>query len=117
MLHLFLISHLILFSLFSLSFSSSWALWSSLGLYPQSGNTTFALTSPVFPLVIIHRPEANGGTLEIQAPDTSDDTKYVEQVVVNGNEMLRDPFLRTPLNQIQSIQFTMTQTPTQKLQN
>ncbi|WP_370116313.1 GH92 family glycosyl hydrolase [Streptacidiphilus sp. MAP12-33] len=36
---------------------SSWYVWAALGLYPQTpGTTTLALSTPLFPHIVIHRP-------------------------------------------------------------
>lgn len=36
---------------------SSWAVWASIGRYPQApGSGQLALADPVFPTVVLHRP-------------------------------------------------------------
>lgn len=61
---------------------SSWAVFSSLGLYPEiPGRAELVLGSPVFAKAIIHR--ANGDVV-IQAPGADTDTLYVTSLRVNG---------------------------------
>ncbi|MEU9287210.1 GH92 family glycosyl hydrolase [Streptomyces sp. NPDC048275] len=49
---------------------SSWAVWASLGMYPQApGSDQLALAEPVFPTATLHRP--GGPAIEITAPDAS----------------------------------------------
>lgn len=63
--------------------TSVWYLFSSLGLYPTSpGEPYYALGSPLFPRAVLHLP--NGETFTIEAPQTSDENKYVQSVRLNG---------------------------------
>jgi predicted alpha-1,2-mannosidase len=62
---------------------SSWAVWASLGMYPEApGRAELALASPLFPQITISR--ASGATIDISAPNASDSTYYVQSLTVNG---------------------------------
>jgi putative alpha-1,2-mannosidase len=72
---------------------SAWASWAALGLYPQAGNSTYALGSPVFPQVVVRRGAELGGDLTIRAVNASDTNIYVQSVSLNGVQ-LASPFVR-----------------------
>lgn len=62
---------------------SSWAVWASIGAYPEvPGRADLVLASPAFPDITISR--ANGPTITITAPGASDTTRYVQSLRVNG---------------------------------
>jgi predicted alpha-1,2-mannosidase len=48
---------------------SAWYLWVALGVYPVAGTDTYAVLSPRFPHVVVHRPE---GELHITGPGVPD---------------------------------------------
>jgi predicted alpha-1,2-mannosidase len=61
---------------------SSWAVFASLGLYPEiPGRAEFVLGSPLFTRSVIHR--ANGDVV-IRAQGAATDTPYVKSLKVNG---------------------------------
>jgi predicted alpha-1,2-mannosidase len=63
---------------------SSWAVWASLGMYPQvPGRAELVLASPQFPAITVTR--GNGVTMNITAPNASDSVKYVQSLRVNGS--------------------------------
>lgn len=67
---------------------SSWAVWASLGLYPQvPGRAELVLASPLFPQTTITR--GNGTVIEISAPEASADARYVHELRVNGHTSTR----------------------------
>lgn len=62
---------------------SSWSVWAALGMYPEApGRADLVLASPLFPSISIDR--GNGTTITINAPDASQDAKYVQDLSVNG---------------------------------
>lgn len=64
---------------------SSWSVWASIGMYPQApGRSELVLASPIFSSVSIDR--GNGTTININAPDASESTKYVRNLKVNGTD-------------------------------
>lgn len=91
---------------------SAWATFTSLGFYPQAGTINYALGSPIFPNVIIHRSASQGGDLYIQSINNTADNIYVQSVTLDGVP-LSSPFITH--NSIShtnaTIVFYMTDTP------
>ncbi|MBY8882000.1 GH92 family glycosyl hydrolase [Actinacidiphila acidipaludis] len=62
---------------------SSWYVWSSLGMYPETpGTDTLALGSPVFPVAQVTL--GNGKQVRINAPQAAAGAPYVQSLNVNG---------------------------------
>ena len=62
---------------------ASWYVWAALGMYPEiPGAPLVVLGSPLFPRLQISVP--GEGSLDIEAPATSDSTPYVQAVHLNG---------------------------------
>ncbi len=63
---------------------SAWYVWSAMGLYPQNPAVRrLDVGSPLFTSVVIHSPE-NGPTIDVEAPNASESTPYVQALRVNG---------------------------------
>ncbi|OTA94771.1 glycoside hydrolase family 92 protein [Hypoxylon sp. CO27-5] len=60
----------------------SWLLWSMIGLYPMTGQTTFLIGSPWFSDLTIDL--GGGKTLKITTTGGSDSAYYVQSLKVNG---------------------------------
>ena len=89
---------------------SAWATFAALGFYPQAGNTTYALGSPVFPDVVINRAEQYGGPIHIVAQGASDSNVFVQSVTL-GAQQLTQPFIEHAQLGANTITFTMDSTP------
>ncbi|UWE12170.1 lectin [Actinacidiphila bryophytorum] len=64
---------------------SSWYVWSSLGMYPETpGTDTLALGSPAFPVAKV--TFGNGKQATINAPQAAPDAPYVQALDVKGKE-------------------------------
>ncbi|WP_433893809.1 lectin [Streptomyces sp. CA-111067] len=64
---------------------SSWYVWSSLGMYPETpGTDTLAFGSPAFPVAKV--TFGNGKTATINAPQAAPDSPYVQALDVKGKE-------------------------------
>jgi predicted alpha-1,2-mannosidase len=64
---------------------SSWYVWSSLGMYPETpGTDTLALGSPVFPIAKV--TFGNGKQVTVNAPQAAPDSPYVQALDVKGKE-------------------------------
>ncbi|GAA2143118.1 GH92 family glycosyl hydrolase [Kitasatospora kazusensis] len=62
---------------------SSWAVWGSIGLYPQvPGRAELVLASPLFPRITITR--GTGAAIDISAPGASEQVRYVHALRVDG---------------------------------
>jgi len=71
---------------------SAWYVFSSLGLYPtMSGANFYGITSPQFPSAKLQIGAAagQGGTLEISAPGTSEDNRYIATATLGGKDLRR----------------------------
>jgi putative alpha-1,2-mannosidase len=71
---------------------SAWFCWSALGLYPVSGTTRYAVASPIFKQITLHRAV---GDLRIIANNASESNVYVAKLTVNGRQvdMINSPFV------------------------
>jgi predicted alpha-1,2-mannosidase len=70
---------------------SSWFVWSSLGLYPETpGTDTLVIGSPVFPHAVLRL--TGGRLLTIDARNTAADAPYVHELRVDGQDWDR-PYL------------------------
>ena len=64
---------------------SSWYVWSSLGMYPETpGTDTLVLGSPAFPVANV--TFGNGKQAAISAPQAAPDAPYVQALDVKGKE-------------------------------
>ncbi|WP_333766746.1 GH92 family glycosyl hydrolase [Streptomyces sp. IBSBF 2435] len=62
---------------------SSWYVWSSLGMYPETpGTDTLALGSPAFPIAEV--TFGNGKQVTLNAPQAAPDAPYVQSLDVKG---------------------------------
>ncbi|MGW0583314.1 GH92 family glycosyl hydrolase, partial [Streptomyces sp. NPDC002920] len=65
---------------------SSWAVWASIGLYPQiPGSSQLALSDPLFTAATIHR--GNGVRITVVAPHTSETDTRVRETFLNGRRL------------------------------
>jgi putative alpha-1,2-mannosidase len=63
---------------------SSWYVFAAMGLYPEiTAVGGFVIGSPLFSSVTLNLP--GGGALQINAPEASDDQRYVQSLKLNGN--------------------------------
>lgn len=62
----------------------SWLLWSMIGLYPVTGQTTFLVGSPWFSDLALDL--GDGKTLQINANGGNDSAFYVQSLQVNGED-------------------------------
>lgn len=62
---------------------SSWYIFAALGMFPETpGTANLALSSPLFPRIILHRP--GGQVIQINAPNASSSAYYIQSLMVNG---------------------------------
>jgi predicted alpha-1,2-mannosidase len=71
---------------------SAWYIFTSMGLYPLAGSSTYLLGSPAFDRITIRR---NNGqcTLSIIVHNNSAENIYVEHVLLNGDKLSTFPFI------------------------
>jgi predicted alpha-1,2-mannosidase len=63
---------------------SAWFVWNAMGLYPQTCQGTFAITSPLFDSVIIHREQ---GDIAIKVHNNSPQNVFVSSATLNGRQL------------------------------
>lgn len=62
---------------------SSWYVFATLGMFPETpGTASLVLSSPLFPQITLHRP--GGQVIQINAPGASGSIYYVQSLSVNG---------------------------------
>ena len=65
--------------------TSAWYVFSAMGFYPVCpGSGQYILGSPLFKSMKVRLE--NGKTLDIQAPDNSEDTPYIQSLKINGKK-------------------------------
>ena len=65
---------------------SAWYIFSAMGFYPVCpGSEQYVLGAPYLPHMKVRL--GNGKTLEIKAPEVSDENRYVQKVTFNGQEI------------------------------
>jgi predicted alpha-1,2-mannosidase len=89
---------------------SAWYVWSAIGLHPLTpGRAELLIASPLFPQVIIHR--GNGGTLTLNAPNSSTTNKYIQSLTVNGTTSTRPWLPESFVSNGGTLGFTLGSTP------
>ncbi|GAA1665706.1 hypothetical protein GCM10009765_14050 [Fodinicola feengrottensis] len=89
---------------------SSWAVWASLGMYPEiPGRSELVLASPLFSQITITR--GNGATITITAPNASESVKYVQSLNVNGQASTKPWLSEAFVASGGNLDFTMGATP------
>jgi predicted alpha-1,2-mannosidase len=90
--------------------TSAWYIFSALGFYPVCPATDqYVLGAPLFKKVTLQLE--NGKTVIINAPKNSSDTRYVQQLKVNGNEHTLNWINHFDLMQGATLEFDMSGTP------
>ncbi|MTI39535.1 GH92 family glycosyl hydrolase [Fulvivirga lutimaris] len=90
--------------------TSAWYIFSALGFYPVCPSVNeYVLGAPLFEKATIQLE--NGNTLEITAPDNSDDNRYVQKLMFNGKEYTQNYLIHEELMKGGKLNFEMTNTP------
>ena len=66
---------------------SSWYVWSAIGLYPNAGQPYYYLGSPIFTRSTIDL--GGGQSFTVEAPEASENDKYVPSATLDGGELAR----------------------------
>ena len=89
---------------------SSWYVWSSLGMYPETpGTDTLVLGSPAFPVAQV--TFGNGKELRINAPQAAPDAPYVQSLKVGGKAYGDNWLTFGQFQKAGSLDFTLGTTP------
>lgn len=90
--------------------TSAWYVFSSMGFYPVCpGSGQYALGSPLFRKLVLNLPE--GRTLEISAPDNSEDNRYVTSVTLDGRRIDKNYITMDQLKDGAVLKFRMSDEP------
>ena len=93
--------------------TSAWYVFSSLGFYPVCpGSDEYILASPLFKKATIHLP--NGKTVEINAPGNNKQTRYVDDMKVNGKSYTKTYLTHKTLTDGAKIDYRMSEKPNTK---
>jgi predicted alpha-1,2-mannosidase len=90
--------------------TSAWYIFSALGFYPVCPSVNeYVLGAPLFEKAIIQLE--NGNTIEITAPNNSDDNRYVQKLMIDGQEYSKNYLIHEELMNGAKLDFEMTNTP------
>ncbi len=88
---------------------SSWAVFASLGFYPEiPGRAELVLGSPLFPRVIVHRP---GGDVRITAEGAAPNAPYVTALRVDGKSWTQTWLPESFANHGGTLEFRLAPSP------
>ncbi|WP_308190693.1 lectin [Streptomyces sp. HPF1205] len=89
---------------------SSWYVWSSLGMYPETpGTDTLVLGSPAFPVAQVTL--GNGRQVRIDAPQAAPDAPYVQSLAVGGAAWDRSWLTFAQLGRAGTLDYTLGTAP------
>ncbi len=90
--------------------TSAWYVFSALGFYPVCpGTDEYVLGSPLFKKAILHFE--NGRSLQIEAPANTAESVYVQQLLLNGQEITANYLRHADLLQGGVLRFKMSEKP------
>ena len=90
--------------------TSAWYVFSAMGFYPVAPATDqYALGAPLFKKVTLHLE--NGNTVVINAPNNSDDNRYVQRLTVDGEVYDKNWLSHRALQQGATLNFEMGSEP------
>lgn len=90
--------------------TSAWYVFSAMGFYPVCpGSNEYVLGTPFFKSMKIH-PQG-GKTIEIIAPENSDENLYIKSMKVNGKEYTKNYLSHKQLTDGAKINYVMTDKP------
>ena len=87
---------------------SAWYIFSAMGFYPVCpGSDKYMFGAPYLPYMKVRL--GNGKTLEIKAPNISDENRYVSKITLNGKEITNRYITHDELMQGGVLEFEMTE--------
>jgi predicted alpha-1,2-mannosidase len=90
--------------------TSAWYVFSAMGFYPVCPvSNQYILGSPLFKHITIQLE--NGNTIDIQAPENSDENIYITSVRLNGKPWDKNWLSHTMLGEGTRIEFSMGNSP------
>jgi predicted alpha-1,2-mannosidase len=93
--------------------TSAWYVFSAMGFYPVAPATDeYVLGAPLFRKITVNLE--NGKTLEINAPENSNDNRYIQSLKLNGKNYSRNYLNYSDLMNGGNIDIEMGQQPNKK---
>ena len=93
--------------------TSAWYVFSAMGFYPVCpGTKQYAMGSPLFQKILVKLE--NGKIIQIEAPNNNKQTRYVNDVKVNGKSVSRTWLEHDELTKGATIKFQMSSKPNKK---
>ncbi|RKD87821.1 GH92 family glycosyl hydrolase [Mangrovibacterium diazotrophicum] len=93
--------------------TSAWYVFSALGFYPVCpGSNQYILGAPLFKSVKIELE--NGNEITIDAPNNAKETRYINQMTMNGEKYCKNYLTHEDLMKGAQISFEMSSTPNPK---
>lgn len=94
---------------------SAWHVLSSLGIYPAiAGTDVLTIGSPVFDRAVVDLPEPfYDGDLVIEAPGTSEEARYVQEVSLDGTQHRQTWFTAADLRDGATVEIALGAEPSQ----
>ena len=90
--------------------TSAWYVFSSLGFYPVCpGSDEYVIGAPLFEKATIHLE--NGNKVEINSPNNNHNTRYIENMKLNGENYTKNYFRYSDLIKGAKIDITMSEEP------
>ncbi len=90
--------------------TSAWYVFSAMGFYPVTpGIGQYVIGAPLFKKITLSLE--NGKKVEIEAPENSEDNRYVKRIVLNGKEWNKNYFDYSDLQNGADIEFEMGDKP------
>lgn len=94
--------------------TSAWYVFSALGFYPVTPATDeYVIGAPLFKKATIRL--ANGNTIEINAPDNSNDNRYIQSMRVNGANYTKTFLRHSELVNGATLDFDMASEPNKSI--
>ena len=90
--------------------TSAWYVFSSLGFYPVCpGSDEYVIGAPLFEKATIHLE--NGNKVEINSPNNNHNTRYIDNMKLNGEDYTKNYFRYSDLIKGAKIDITMSEEP------
>ena len=88
---------------------SAWYAFHSIGFYPNAGQDTYLISSPVFNTVTIHLE--NGKTLKVITKKNNDKNIYIQSATLNGKPLNKNWFCHKDICEGGTLEFVMGPKP------
>lgn len=90
---------------------SSWYVFETLGLYPVAGQDLFLISTPTFPLAVIHLGSGHNLRLKTEGWDAGGINRYIQKATWNGHPLAQSWLRGDQLRQGGTLTLTLGATP------